>query len=396
MRPSRHGAVAGLGRGRIVARLRLPRLDVRPRRRVHADPGQPWDQHPEQGADHALPRGRARRPDLGLPRRRRPGDAAARVPGVGRRRVSQDQDPAVRLALQRGAAGRELRRLQPLRVGPRGHPGRPREARDPRPRRDPRRDHARVRARDRGAGEPAQGRRRRGGPDPAQPEPLHDLDAVLGPPRPAPARRPPLRPVRRLVPAVGQGDPQLHLERAQLRAGAVARPGLRRLPAGDPRAGPGRRGVAASRGAADRPVRGAPHQGRRPRLDRLPPLAGRDRGGRVARDDELQVAQQLRPSARPTGRLRRVDGLALGRDAGRHAIPDFARVVRAARDRRRALASRRRTPRQSSRRGRRSRPSRPPGRSTGSRSGSPTRRVAPRACAPTRRSGCATSTSPAA
>ena len=81
--------------------------------------------------------GGARGPDLGLPRRRRAGDAAARVPGVGRRRVSQDQDPAVRLALQRGAAGRELRRLQPLRVGPRGHPGRPLEARDPRPRRRP-------------------------------------------------------------------------------------------------------------------------------------------------------------------------------------------------------------------------------------------------------------------
>ena len=34
----------------------------------------------------ALPRGRARRPDLGLPRRRRARDAAARLPRVGRRR----------------------------------------------------------------------------------------------------------------------------------------------------------------------------------------------------------------------------------------------------------------------------------------------------------------------
>ena len=65
-----------------------------------------------------------------------------------------------------------------------------------------------------------------GGQDPAHAQPLHDLDAVLGPPRPAAARRPPLRPVRRLVPAVGQGDPQLHLERAQLRA--RIRPATRR------------------------------------------------------------------------------------------------------------------------------------------------------------------------
>ena len=36
----------------------------------------------------------------------------------------------------------------------------------------------------------------------------------------------------------------------------------------------------AARGAADRPVRGAPHQGRGPGVDRLPPLAGRDRGAR--------------------------------------------------------------------------------------------------------------------
>ena len=59
---------------------------------------------------------------------------------------------------QRGTAGRELRRLQPLRVGPRGHPGRSLEARDTGPRRRPRRDHARVRAGHRGARDGGQGR----------------------------------------------------------------------------------------------------------------------------------------------------------------------------------------------------------------------------------------------
>ena len=217
VRPSRHGAVAGLGRGRAPG-VCVPRLDVRPGRRLHPDPRQPRDEHPEQGADRRLPRGRARRPDLGLPRRRRARDAAARLPRVGRRRVSEDQDPAVRLALQRGATGRELRRLQPLRVGPRGHPRRPVEAGDPGPRRRPGRDDAVVRARDRGAREPRQGRCRRRRADPADAQPVHDLDALLGPPRPAARGRPPLRAVRRVVPAVGQGDPQLHLERAQLRA----------------------------------------------------------------------------------------------------------------------------------------------------------------------------------
>ena len=37
-------------------RLRLPRLDVRPGRRLHPDPGQPRDEHPEQGADHRATR----------------------------------------------------------------------------------------------------------------------------------------------------------------------------------------------------------------------------------------------------------------------------------------------------------------------------------------------------
>ena len=97
-------------------------------------------------------------------------------------------------------------------LGDRSKPG------DPGPRRRTGRDHTlsfRL-----GIEEPAnrpQGRRRRAGRIQRDAEPLHDLDAVLGPPRPAARGRPPLRAVRRVLPAVGQGDPQLHLERAQLR-----------------------------------------------------------------------------------------------------------------------------------------------------------------------------------
>ena len=52
VRPSRDGAVARLGRRR-PPRVRLPRLDVRPGRRLHPDPVQPRHEHPEQGADRA-------------------------------------------------------------------------------------------------------------------------------------------------------------------------------------------------------------------------------------------------------------------------------------------------------------------------------------------------------
>ena len=156
-------------------------------------PVEPRDEHPAQGADHAVRRRRARRPHLGLPAatdgQREPAMPLPDVPRVGRRHLPQDQDPAVRLALQRRAAGRELRRLQPFRVGPRGHPRRPLEAGDPRSRRLPDAD------RRSGSGSASRSRQtssrattRRGGPHPARPHPLHDLDAVHRAARPAAAR----------------------------------------------------------------------------------------------------------------------------------------------------------------------------------------------------------------
>ena len=57
------------------------------------------------------------------------------------------------------------------------------------------------------------------GADPARAGALHDLDAVHRAPGPAAPGRPPLRAVRRVVPGVREGDPQLHLERPELRAG---------------------------------------------------------------------------------------------------------------------------------------------------------------------------------
>ena len=196
----------------------VPRLDVRRGRRLHADPGQPRDEHPEQGPDLALRRGRARRADLGLPRRRRA--RRCRCP-----RFPEWADDAYRKIKipqydWHCSAARRVENFVDFShfawvhegiLGDRSKPEIP--------------DHDVVRDAttlwfELGIEEPAndlKGDAGDAGPDPARAEPVHDLDAVHGAPRPAAGGRPPLRAVRRVVPAVGQGDPQLHLERAQLR-----------------------------------------------------------------------------------------------------------------------------------------------------------------------------------
>ena len=206
VRPPRDGALAGLGRRRVPG-LPVPRLDLRPgRASARGSPSSHGTNIPAKAriqryaaAEHAglvwvcLEAG---------PRRRRPGRRApaARVPRVGRRRLPADQDPAVRLALQRRAAGRELRRLQPLRLGPRGDPRRPVATRRSRTTTSsgPRRrcgsgSGSRSRRRT------SRATRRSSDEDPARAVALHPDDAVHGPPRPAAPRRTPLRAVRGVV-----------------------------------------------------------------------------------------------------------------------------------------------------------------------------------------------------
>ena len=172
VRPPRDRAVAGLGRRRSP---RLRRTTAGRTTRTACAPGS----RPATGRTSRARRGSSATAALEhagliwvcLDGRRPPAMPLPAFPEWADDAYRLDQDPAVRLALQRGAAGRELRRLQPLRVGPRGHPGRPVQAGDPGPRRGPDRDHARVPARDRGAGDPAQGRRRRRRADPAPRQP---------------------------------------------------------------------------------------------------------------------------------------------------------------------------------------------------------------------------------
>ena len=231
--------------------------------------------------------------------RRGPGAAAPRLPRVGRADLPDDQDPAVRLALQRRPAGRELRRLQPLRLGPRGHPGRPLEARRSRT--------TTSSGRTRPCGSASASRSRpptsRATPtaeERIQREPSHytismpftvRLDQpleddrhfvlfVASCPVSAKATRNFTWNARNydLDPARDQGFvdfQQVILEQDRV---VVESP--------------------APRGAADRPVRGAPHQGRRPGVDRLPPLARRDRGRALGREVRPR-ARASRPGATP-------------------------------------------------------------------------------------------------
>ena len=133
--PPRHRRDARRGRGRPRrAPRRQERAELRQPRRQHRLPGQrrrPGDEH--DGPDQ-VPRRRARQ----LPRRRR-----RREQGPGARRLP---DPA-RLAHGEGRAGQHLRRHHEVRHDRRGHPGRLRRDRLPRPAgRPPRRDERRGRA----------------------------------------------------------------------------------------------------------------------------------------------------------------------------------------------------------------------------------------------------------
>ena len=208
----------GLGRGRAPG-VCVPRLDVRPGRRLHPDPRQPRDEHPEQGADRRLPRGRARRPDLGVPR----ATASPAMPLPAFPEWADDAYRKIKIPQYdwHCSAARRVENFVDFShfawvhegiLGDRSKPEIP--------------DHDVVRdattlSFELGIEEPAnpvKGDAGDAGRIQRDAEPVHDLDAVLGAPRPAAGGRPPLRAVRRVVPAVGQGDPQLHLERAQLRA----------------------------------------------------------------------------------------------------------------------------------------------------------------------------------